>query len=79
MRKDPPVDRAYLHATHILDLVDDATLVVNSPDGVRFANEKLYAQLFPEFCPETYVSRDSKAAHGTDHVKGGVQERVSHC
>jgi len=60
MRKDPPVDRAYLHATHILDLVDDATLVVNSPDGVRFANEKLYAQLFPELCPETYVSRDSK-------------------
>ena len=57
MRKDPPVDRAYLHASHILDMAGSA-LVVNSPSGIRFANEKLYAQVFPEFCPPTYVSRD---------------------
>ena len=57
MRKDPPVDRAYLHATHILDLVNEKTLVVNSPTGIRFANEKLYAQFFPDLCPDTYVSR----------------------
>jgi len=60
MRKDPPVDRAYLHATHILDLAGERTLVVNSPQGVRFANEKLYAQTFPQFCPPTFVSRDPK-------------------
>ena len=40
MRKDPPVDRAYLHASHLLDLSGDA-LVVNDPDGVRFANEEV--------------------------------------
>jgi len=57
MRKDPPVDRAYLHATHILDLAGDA-LVVNNPTGVRYANEKIYALQFPEFCPETMVTRD---------------------
>ena len=57
MRKDPPVDRAYLHATHILDLAGPGTLVVNSPQGVRYANEKLYAQSFPQYCPPTFVSR----------------------
>ena len=56
MRKDPPVDRAYLHATHLLDLAGDA-LVVNNPTGVRYANEKIYALQFPEFCPETRVTR----------------------
>jgi len=60
MRKDPPVDRAYLHATHLLDLAGDA-LVVNDPAGVRYANEKIYALQFPEFCPETLVTRDLDA------------------
>ena len=60
MRKDPPVDRAYLHATHVLDLVGDKTLVVNSPAGVRFANEKLYALQFPHLCPDTLVTRSMK-------------------
>ncbi|MEE2786631.1 MAG: glutathione synthase [Myxococcota bacterium] len=58
MRKDPPVDRAYLHATHILDLAGTNTLVVNSPQGLRFANEKLYALQFPEFIPSTLVTRN---------------------
>jgi glutathione synthase len=59
MRKDPPVDRAYLHATHLLDLAGPRTLVVNSPSGVRFANEKLYALHFAEFTPQTMVTRDA--------------------
>ena len=46
MRKDPPVDRAYLHATHILDMAG-AAFVVNSPAGIRFANESFTPRLFP--------------------------------
>lgn len=57
MRKDPPVDRAYLHATHLLDLAGRA-LVVNNPSGIRYANEKIYALQFPDFCPRTVVTRD---------------------
>ena len=57
MRKDPPVDRAYLHATHILDLAGADTLVVNSPEGIRYANEKLYALQFPDYIPNTLVTR----------------------
>lgn len=57
MRKDPPADAAYLYATFILDYVDPAkTLVVNSPDGLRRANEKMYALQFGDAIPKTQVS-----------------------
>lgn len=69
MRQDPPVDRAYLHATHLLDLVEQA-LVVNNPTGVRFANEKIYALQFAEFCPETVVTRDMGRIRALLRAKG---------
>ncbi|MFN3198201.1 MAG: glutathione synthase [Bradymonadia bacterium] len=59
MRKDPPVDWVYLHATYILDQAPASTLVVNRPSATRGANEKLYALNWPEFCPETLVTRDA--------------------
>jgi glutathione synthase len=59
MRKDPPVDLAYLFATHILSLVGpERTLVVNNPRGLRDANEKLYALNFPEIIPPSVVTSD---------------------
>jgi glutathione synthase len=57
MRKDPPFDLNYLYATHVLSLVDPRTLVVNEPQALRDANEKIFALHFPEVCPETIVSR----------------------
>ncbi len=56
MRKDPPVDWTFLHATYLLDRAD--TLVVNDPRGLREANEKVYALQFRDFVPETMVSND---------------------
>lgn len=57
MRTDPPVTTAYFYATYILDFVDPTkTLVVNNPQGVRAANEKIYALNFPEAIPETIVT-----------------------
>ncbi len=58
MRKDPPVDAAFLQATYILDHAPARTLVVNEPRGLRAANEKLYTLHFPEVAPETMVARD---------------------
>jgi len=44
MRKDPPADAAYIYATMLLSLADShRTFVLNSPVGLREANEKLYA------------------------------------
>ncbi|AHK30778.1 glutathione synthase [Rhodococcus opacus] len=59
MRTDPPVDSNYLRATFILDLVDPTTtLLINSPAGLRDANEKLFASRMPELGPPTLVSAD---------------------
>ncbi|KAF1704339.1 glutathione synthase [Pseudoxanthomonas suwonensis] len=59
MRKDPPFDGEYLYDTHILDIARAAGAeVVNNPQGLRDFNEKLAAQLFPQCCPPTRISRD---------------------
>jgi len=59
MRTDPPVSTAYLYATYILDYINpDKTLVVNAPQGLRAANEKMYALQFTKVIPETIVSAD---------------------
>ncbi len=64
MRKDPPVNPAYVYATQILDLVNvgrsdgSETLVINRPQGLRDCNEKLYALHFPTLTPETIVASD---------------------
>ena len=56
MRKDPPADAAYLFATMLLSLADSrCTFVLNSPSGLREANEKLYALNFPGAIPPTIV------------------------
>ncbi len=72
MRKDPPVDIAYLAATHILSLVDPAaTLVLNNPRGLRDANEKLYALHFPEIIPPSVVTADiPRLKHFLDELGG---------
>jgi glutathione synthase len=59
MRTDPPVDVSYLYTTYILDCIDASkTLVVNNPNGLRAANEKMFALQFQKWMPETIVARD---------------------
>lgn len=55
-RVDPPVDAEYLTTTQILTLCRRA-VVLNRPEGVLAANEKLYTLRFPELMAETLVSR----------------------
>ena len=58
MRQDPPFDLAYITATHLLERLQPATLVVNDPGHVRNAPEKVFVTLFPELMPPTLVTRD---------------------
>jgi glutathione synthase len=59
MRTDPPVDVPYLYTTYILDCIDPRkTLVVNDPNGLRAANEKMFALQFSAWMTETIVARD---------------------
>ncbi|MBD2459620.1 glutathione synthase [Oscillatoria sp. FACHB-1407] len=61
MRTDPPVTIPYLYATYILDYVNpNKTLVINSPAGLRAANEKMYALQFTGAIPETIVTQDKQ-------------------
>jgi len=59
MRKDPPFDMEYIYSTYMLELAENqGCLIVNRPASVRSANEKLFTAWFPEYSPETLVSRD---------------------
>jgi glutathione synthase len=59
MRKDPPFDMEYIYSTYLLELAQRrGTLVVNRPDSIRAANEKLFTAWFPHYCPPTRVTRD---------------------
>lgn len=58
MRKDPPFDIEYVYATQLLELAErEGLLVVNRPQALRDANEKLFATWFPELTPPTLVTR----------------------
>lgn len=60
MRKDPPFNMEYIYTTHFLDHAEkEGVLVVNKPDSLRDANEKLFVSHFPQCAPPTLVSRNS--------------------
>jgi glutathione synthase len=57
MRKDPPVDKRFIHSCYMLSHARRAGVnVVNDPDAMVLYNEKLLATHFPEFCPPYLVS-----------------------
>src|SRR5918997_6872386 len=58
MRQDPPFDMAYITATHLLERIHPNTFVVNDPESVRNAPEKLFVTMFPEIMPPTLITRD---------------------
>ncbi len=58
MRKDPPLNETYIHATQILEYAErDGVLVVNKPAALRDCNEKLFACDFPACMPPTMVTQ----------------------
>ena len=61
MRKDPPFDMEYIYSTYLLEQAQSAgVLVVNNPQSLRDANEKLFTAWFPQCCPETLVTRKAE-------------------
>jgi glutathione synthase len=71
MRKDPPVDEAYLYATHLLELAErHGVRVINRPSALRAWNEKLSSLRWSHLMAPTLVaSRVAElaaftAAHG---------------
>ena len=61
MRKDPPFDQEYIYATYLLERAESlGAYVINKPQSLRDANEKLFTAWFPQCCAETLVARDPK-------------------
>lgn len=64
MRKDPPVDKRFLHACAMLEqAARDGVRVANNPTALVTLNEKLFATHFPEYCPETVIASDQGILH----------------
>jgi len=62
MRKDPPFNQEYINTTYMLDhLQRQGVVILNSPQALRDWNEKFSITFFPDICPATLVSRNSKA------------------
>jgi len=59
MRKDPPFDMEFIYATYLLERAEQSgVLVINKPQSLRDANEKMYTAWFPQCCPPTLVTRE---------------------
>ena len=58
MRKDPPFDMEYIYTTYMLELAEKrGVLMVNKPQSLRDANEKLFTTFFPQCCVPSLISR----------------------
>lgn len=57
MRLDPPFDMDYIYSTYLLEQAEaEGVLVVNKPQSLRDANEKLFTAWFPQCCAPTLVT-----------------------
>lgn len=73
MRKDPPFDTEFIYATYMLERAEEeGVLIVNKPQSLRDANEKLFTAWFSEFTPETIVSRDAKRIRAFHQLKQDI-------
>ncbi|MCL1124063.1 glutathione synthase [Shewanella surugensis] len=73
MRKDPPFDTEFIYATYMLERAEEqGVLIVNKPQSLRDANEKLFTAWFAEFTPETLVTRDEKRIRDFYAQKGDI-------
>ncbi|MEM8772117.1 MAG: glutathione synthase [Pseudomonadota bacterium] len=67
IRQDPPFDMAYITAAQILERITDNTLVLNNPEAVRDAPEKLFVTEFEDLTPPTLITRDTIAVKEFRH------------
>jgi len=73
MRKDPPFDMEYIYSSYLLEQAEnDGVLIVNKPQSLRDANEKLFTAWFPQCCPETLVTRKAKQIRDFQQLHGDI-------
>ena len=60
VRQDPPFNINYITATYFLEQLPKKVRVLNNPHWIRNTPEKLAPLLFPEYVPDTIMTRDAK-------------------
>ena len=78
MRQDPPFDMGYITACHLLERIEDETLVVNNPVSVRNAPEKVLVLDYAEYMPPTLVTRDLDEARAFQKQHGALVMKPIH-
>ena len=69
MRKDPPFDMEFIYTTYLLEHAERAgVLVINRPQGLRDANEKLFTSHFVQCAAPTLVTRNA------EHIREFMKE-----
>ncbi|MFO1479866.1 MAG: glutathione synthase [Turneriella sp.] len=58
VRTDPPFNTDYLTDTWLLSHAGNRPLVLNSPEGLRNINEKIWAARFADLTPTTLITAD---------------------
>ncbi|MEJ2461877.1 MAG: glutathione synthase [Candidatus Thiodiazotropha sp.] len=73
MRKDPPFDMEYIYTTYLLESAEEkGCLVVNRPQSLRDANEKLFTSYFPQCTPPTLVTRRNEELRAFHREHGDI-------
>jgi glutathione synthase len=78
MRQDPPFDMGYITATHLLERIENETLVVNNPRSVRNAPEKVLVLDYREFMPPTLVTRSVDEVRSFQRLHGAIVVKPIH-
>lgn len=73
MRVDPPFNMSYIYMTYLLELAEQqGVLVVNRPQSLRDANEKLFTLQFPQCCAPTLVASDMAQLKAFQKTQGDI-------
>jgi glutathione synthase len=78
MRQDPPFDLSYLTGTWLLERIRNETLVVNDPEAVRNAPEKVFVLDYPQFMPPTLVTRSLEETKAFQEQYGAIVIKPLH-
>ena len=58
LRKDPPVDLNFIDHLSLLEKIQDQTLLINNPSGIKLAPEKIFALGHSDLSPQTLISQN---------------------
>jgi glutathione synthase len=78
MRQDPPFHVGYITATHLLERIENETLVVNNPASVRNAPEKVMVLDYRHYMPPTLITRSAEDIRDFQKQHGAVVIKPLH-